>query len=60
MEALIKDKGNVRLRRINIDQWRSAVATQYGIVSIPRLWMYEGMKRVSTDLRDVWNRLGRL
>lgn len=56
VEALAQQK-NVRLRKIDIASWSSPVAKQFGIRSIPALWLYEGTERVSTDTRDVLNRV---
>ncbi len=53
MEALIRNTDAANLRIIDIDRWGSPVAEQYGIRSIPALWLYEGTERVSTDTREV-------
>ena len=60
MESLIHSKPNVNLRRINIVKWGSPVAGQYGIRELPTLWLYDGRKRVSTDMRDVFQRVSGL
>ena len=57
LQAAIRERGNVRLRRVNIKDWDSPVARQYGIQSIPQLWLHDGTKRVSTDTMDVLRRI---
>lgn len=49
LEALVKARGTVRLRRIDIRDWDSPVARQHGIQSIPQLWLHDGHERVSTN-----------
>ncbi len=60
MEGLIKSKGSCNLRRININSWKSAVAKQYGIRSLPSLWLFDGESAVSKDGRDVLRRVQEL
>ena len=57
MEALVQDKASCVLRRIDIDTWGSDVARQFGIRSLPTLWLYDGENRVSTDAREVFGRV---
>jgi thioredoxin 1 len=57
LEAAIRERGNVRLRRVNIADWSSPVARQFGIQSIPQLWLHDGTKRVATDTADVLRRI---
>lgn len=57
LEAAVRERGNVRLRRVNIRDWSSPVARQYGIERIPQLWLHDGTQRVSTDTSDVLRRL---
>lgn len=57
MEALIRKLDGVRLRRIEVEAWESPVAVENGIRSLPTLWLYDGHDRVSTDARDVLQRL---
>lgn len=57
LEAAIRERGNVRLRRVNIRDWSSPVARQYGIESIPQLWLHDGTKRVATDTAEVLRRI---
>ena len=57
METLIKDKSNCVLRRIDIVTWKSDVARQFGIRSLPTLWLYDGHTRVAADTRDVLARV---
>ncbi len=60
MEALINGKQDCRLLRIDIDQWGSAVASQYGIRRLPTVWLYNGSERVASDTRDVLTRVSQL
>ena len=57
LQAAIQERGDIRLRTINIRDWGSPVARQHGIERIPQLWLHDGTKRVSTDTRDVTRRL---
>jgi thioredoxin 1 len=50
VEKLVKARGTVRLRKIDIRDWDSPVARQYRIESIPQLWLHDGHERVSTDI----------
>lgn len=59
MESLVKQKGNLRLRVIDIDTWDSAVAQQHGIRRLPTLVLYRGTERISDDARDVLERIQR-
>ncbi len=45
------------LVRIDIDQWGSDVAQQYGIRSLPSLRLYEGGELVAEGMREVLGRL---
>lgn len=47
----------MRLLRIDIDSWGSAVARQHGIRSIPQLWLYDGKELVTQDTRAALNAL---
>ena len=60
MEALAKQKTNVKLRKIDIVTWRSAAAKQFNVRQLPTLWLYDGKKRVSTDIGDVFQRVSKL
>ena len=53
----MREKGNVRLRKIDIDDWSSPVARQYEIRSIPELRLYEGYKLVTKDTQKVMRSL---
>ena len=59
MEAIVRERGGLKLRRIDIDQWGSPVAKQYGIRSLPALYLYEGTRLVSQDTSDVLKRITR-
>ena len=57
MDALIKSKKNVKLRRIDIGSWHSAVARQYHIRRLPTVWLYNGNERAISDTRPALERL---
>ncbi|MBK8974984.1 MAG: thioredoxin family protein [Planctomycetes bacterium] len=57
MERLITRTGGIRLRRIDIDTWDSPVARQYGIRSLPTLWLYVDGERTASDPRAVLAKL---
>ena len=57
MEALVQDKANCVLRRIDIDTWGSDVARQFGIRSLPTVWLYDGKNRVSANTQEVFGRV---
>lgn len=57
MEGLIRKKGTVALRKVDIARWNSEVAEQFGIRSIPQLWLYEGTRQVSRDSRRILDQL---
>lgn len=58
MEGLVKQTEGTQLLIIDIDSWSSPVARQYKVNRLPQAWLYEGSERVSTDLQDVFQRLG--
>ena len=60
MEALINGKQACRLLRIDIDQWGSAVARQYGIRSLPTVWLYNGTTRVANNTSEAVTRIRQL
>jgi hypothetical protein len=49
LEALVMQKATVRLRRIDIDSWDSAVAREHEIRRLPSLVLCEGTRVVSRD-----------
>ena len=53
MEALVREKGSIQLRKIDIKTWRSDVAQQYSVRSIPRLMLYDGMSLIADDTAKV-------
>ncbi|MHC4513770.1 MAG: thioredoxin domain-containing protein [Planctomycetota bacterium] len=53
MEALIRERGTVRLRKIDVVSWDSAVSQQFGIRRLPTLRLYDGTRLVSDDSRHV-------
>jgi len=53
----VQTKANCVLRRIDIGAWDSDVARQFGVRSLPSLWLYDGQNRVSTNGQEVFDRL---
>lgn len=60
MEALANQHPQVKLRRVDIGQWSSPVAKQYGIDRLPTLWLYEDGELYSKDKDDIAARLQQL
>lgn len=58
MEAWTQQQTDgTRLLRIDIDTWGSDVARQFGIRSLPTLYLFEGKDLVARDTREVLQRL---
>jgi len=53
LEALIHRRGTVRLRKIDVVSWQSAVSRQFNIHRLPTLQLYDGTRLVSGDTRQV-------
>ncbi len=53
MEAIIRKRGTVRLRKSDVVSWDSEVSQQFGIRRLPTLRLYDGTRLVSEDTRDV-------
>ena len=53
METLIRERGTVRLRKIDVATWGSPVSKQFGIRRLPTLRLYDGTKLVSEDTTNV-------
>jgi hypothetical protein len=47
LEGLVKTRPGVRLLKIDIATWSSAVSNQFGIRRLPTVWLYEGKERVA-------------
>lgn len=60
LEALANQHAGVKLRKIDVVSWDSAVARQYGIQSLPTIWLYENGELLTRDRREVAERLGNL
>lgn len=60
LEALAQAHPQVKLRRIDLGSWGSPVAEQYGIRSLPTIWLYEDGELLSKDRRAVAARLEKL
>jgi hypothetical protein len=58
LEALIRERASVRLRRIDIERWDSPVAVQFGIRRLPTLLLYDGRELLSSDKREILELLG--
>ncbi|MCO5171122.1 MAG: hypothetical protein M9894_32770 [Planctomycetes bacterium] len=54
-----KQTDGTRLLRIDIDGWRSPVASQFGIRSLPTVHLYEGKALVEGDTGAALARLSR-
>ena len=52
MEALVNQRSDLRLVRIDIRTWDSPVATQFGIRVLPTVWLYEDGRILSHDTRQ--------
>ena len=57
MEALAKANAKVKLRIIDIGDWKSPVVRQHRIEGVPALWLYEDGRLYSKDNREVGARL---
>jgi hypothetical protein len=58
LEDLVKKTTDgTRLLRIDIGNWNSPVSKQYGIRSLPTVWLYEGTDRTSGDTREALTQL---
>jgi thiol-disulfide isomerase/thioredoxin len=47
LEKLAQSTPNVYLRKIDIKDWESPVAKQYGLHSIPSVWIYDTNGRLA-------------
>lgn len=59
MEARVRKLGTIRLRRVDISEWASDVARQYGIRRLPTLRLYDGHDVLSEETREILEILGR-
>lgn len=57
MEALATAKPKVKLRIVDIGDWKSPVARQHRIDRLPTLWLYEDGRLFSKDNREIGARL---
>lgn len=53
LDRAMYDDKELRVRTIDIDQWRSPVALQYGISKLPAAFLYDGEELVSEDYREI-------
>ncbi len=60
LEALAKERSDIRLRIIDIGAWDSDVARQNRIRSLPTLWLYDDGELVATHANAVLCRLNAL
>ena len=60
LEALANQHAAVKLRRVDIVSWSSAVAKQHAIRSLPTIWLYEDGKLWSRDRQQIGERLQQL
>lgn len=57
MEVLVSERENVRLCKIDIVDWRSDVAQQHRIQSLPTLLLYDGTELVAEGTSEVLRRI---
>ena len=57
LEALVVENEELHLCRINIDNWDSEVARQYGISSLPLLMLYDDQRLITVGTEEVLNEL---
>jgi len=60
LAALAEQHPKVKLRRVDVVGWNSAVAEQDEIRQLPTLWLYEDGELVTKDSREVAARLQKL
>ena len=60
MAALARMREGVYLRIVDIGSWDSAVAEQFGIRTLPTVWIYEDGKVVAKDRAAVMAKLNSL
>ena len=53
LEAYVKSKGTIRLRRIDIQSWGSPVARQFDVGGIPALRLYDGRELLEDDRDEI-------
>lgn len=49
MEAVINARTDLRLRYVDIGDWRSPVAQQYGVTRLPTLWLWSDGELVADE-----------
>ena len=57
LEALATREPEIRLRRVDVVSWDSAVATRYSIRSLPTLWLYHDGRRVADNAAATMQKL---
>jgi hypothetical protein len=57
LEALVRSRGDLRLRKVDVVSWVSPVARQYDVRQLPWLWLYRDGERIATGSREVLERL---
>ncbi len=60
LEALASSNPAVRVRKIDVVSWDSAVSKQHGIRSLPHLVLFKGTEQVASGMEDVVLRLHRM
>jgi len=60
LEALAKNRDDVKLRKVDIMSWDSEVARQHSIRRLPTLWLYEDGELIADDSEAVAARLSKL
>lgn len=55
----MEERSDLRLLHIDVDSWGSPVARQYGIRSLPTVYLYDGTELVTRDTQRALNELMR-
>ena len=53
VEAHIRRRGSIRLRRIHVESWESPVVSDQHVTSLPQLWLYVDGKLVTKSRERV-------
>ncbi len=53
LEGLVRERGSVRLLRIDVPSWEAPTAVEFGLRKLPTLWLYSGRVRVADDTLEI-------
>ncbi len=59
MEALVRRRGDVRLRWMPVRTWKDASVRQFEVKAIPALFLYADRRRVAAGVNEVFQHLRR-